>query len=300
MSSDHDQPAELADDEPITQNSTDELAVQVELLAEENQRLRAEYVRARQARHRRTALGMAALGGLAAVGAVLLPDSRSLLLALAGTGFFVAVLTYYLTPQQFVSAEVGERVYASAAATGTSIVADLGLQDERVYVPTEPDGNETFANVRLFLPQHADYVVPDGEELVSPFVVANEERRRGASFIPTGAGLVREFESTMTDAVPDEPEALVGQLTDAVVEGFELADSASADVDRDGTTVTVGIRGSAYGSVTRFDHPVASFLATGMAKGLDAPVTVEQLPADDDRFDYLVSCNWTDATDRES
>ncbi|WP_227356319.1 hypothetical protein [Haladaptatus salinisoli] len=295
-----DRPAELADDESIAQSSTDELAAQVALLTEENQRLRAEYVRARQAQHRRAALGMAALGGLAAVAAVLLPDSRPLLLALAGTGFFAAVLTYYLTPQQFVSAEVGERVYASAAAMGASIVDDLGLQDERVYVPTESDGNETFANVRLFLPQHADYVVPDGDELISPFVVTNDERGRGASFFPTGAALFREFETTMTNAVPDEPEALAGQLTDAVVEGFELVDSASADVDRGGTTVTVGVRGSAYGSVTRFDHPVASFIATGMAKGLDAPVTVEQLPADDDRFDYLVSCDWTEATERES
>ncbi|MGA9402004.1 hypothetical protein [Haladaptatus sp.] len=53
--------------------------------------------------------GVADNGALVAVGGLLFPTSRTVLFALVGTGLFGAVLIYFLTPEQFVSAAVGER-----------------------------------------------------------------------------------------------------------------------------------------------------------------------------------------------
>jgi hypothetical protein len=268
-----------------------DLAAQVELLAEENRRLRDEYVRARQNAHRRTALGLFAVGALALAGALAVPDSRTVLLALGGTGVFAGILTYFLTPQQFVAAEVGERVYAAFAATGAELVAELGLQDDRVYAPVRTT-DEGFADVRLFVPSRSDFLVPNHDRLKSLFVVTGQERERGVSLSPTGGGLYREFESSMVDDLAERPADLADQLADALVEGFELAESATMDADPDGGRVTVEVAGSVYDRVDRFDHPVASLVAVGMAANLDVPVAVEVTTVESGPADYFVTCEW--------
>ncbi|WP_223302225.1 hypothetical protein [Haladaptatus sp. R4] len=106
---------EAADNSAIT-GDDEELAARVALLAEENERLRREYRRARQAEYRRTALALVGCGALAALAGVLFPDARSTLFALAGTGLFAGVLTYFLTPNRIVPASVGERTYAAYGA----------------------------------------------------------------------------------------------------------------------------------------------------------------------------------------
>ena len=284
--------------------TTADLAAQVELLAEENRRLRAEYVRARQTTYRRTALGLFVVGALAVLGAVAFPHSSDVLFALGGTGLFAGVLTYYLTPEQFVAAETGERVYAALAATGAELVAELGLQDDRVYAPVRTT-DDAFADVRLFVPNRSDFAVPDREQLDSLFVVTERERERGVSLSPTGGGLYREFESSMVEDLPERPTDLASQLADALVEGFEIAESAAAggepggdDRERGsaGGRVTVEVAGSVYGPVDRFDHPVASFLAVGMAVNLDAPVSLNVTPDEDGRADYFVTCEWDPET----
>ena len=274
---------QFADDETAA-----DLAAQVELLAAENRRLREEYVRARQTTHRRTALGLFAVGALAVLGALALPGSRDVLLALGGTGLFAGVLTYYLTPERFVAAETGERVYAALAATGAQLVAELGLRDDRVYVPV----GETGAGVRLFVPSRSAFAVPPRDELDSLFVVTDDDRERGVSLSPTGAGLYREFESAMVGTVEEHPAALADQLADALAEGFELVESASADADPERGRATVEVAGSVYGPVDRFDHPVASLFAVGLAATLDRPVSLDVTPAEDGPADYFVTCEW--------
>ncbi|WP_435156605.1 hypothetical protein [Haladaptatus sp. DFWS20] len=276
--------------------SAEELAAQVELLTEENQRLRDEYRRARQASHRRTALGMAGLGTLAGLGGILFPSSQSVLFALAGTGLFIAVLTYFLTPEQFVSAAVGERTYAAHAKTGAELIDSLGLSEHRLYLPTEKRPEESDGNggidggIRLFVPHHREYGLPDSNQLKSMFVVTADERQRGITLPPTGAGLFDEFESMVDDPASELPE-LAAQLADALVEGFELVENATPEVDIDGEQVTIGISGSRYGGVKRFDHPVASFIAVGLAREMQQPVTLETTTTDDDRTDYVIRCS---------
>ncbi|GKZ14738.1 hypothetical protein [Haladaptatus sp. T7] len=271
--------------------SVADLTARLELLAEENERLRDEYRRARQTSYRRTALGMAGIGALAGLGGLLFPSSQTVLFALAGTGLFAGVLTYFLTPEQFVSASVGERTYAAHAATGAELVETLGLSGTSVYLPAGNAADEN-AGVRLFVPQHREYDLPDGDDATTLFVVTDDERKRGVAVPPTGAGLFHEFEG-MVGGTADRPRELANQLADALVEGFELVESATPDVDEDGR-VTVAITGSRYGEVDRFDHPIASFVAVGLVRGTDRPVTLESAESDDDRSDYLVTCRFDD------
>lgn len=264
------------------------LAAEVEVLREENQRLREEYAAARRTQYRRTALTLVGVGALASLAGLLFASSRTILLALGGTGVFVGVLTYYLTPEQFLPASVGRDVYEALAQNESALVGELGLQDDQIYVPTD-DGRTA---VRLFVPQHASYDVPDAESLDDVFVVTNEEDERGVALHPTGTSLVDEFERALVGEFGDDPATLASQLTDGLVEQLELVGSADPDVDAGAGRVTVGIAESSYGPVDRFDHPIASFLAVGFARGLGTPVTVEVEPGAGDRADYLVTCRW--------
>ncbi|WP_137284638.1 hypothetical protein [Halorussus salinisoli] len=279
--------------------SVEDLAAQVEVLQEENRRLRTAYRDARRTEYRRAALGVGLLGIVAGLGGVLFPASQATLFAFAGIGLFTSVLTYYLTPERFVSASVGERTYTALATFGQTLVSELGLQDTRLYVPTESTTDEAMADVRLFIPEHTNYTLPTADELQSLFVVTEDERARGVAVPSTGATLFYEFAHTMTDSVADTPSNLADQVTEAIVEGFELADSAVAELDAETNQVTIGIQGSAFGDVGRFDHPIASFLATGFAIGLGTPVQLKTVNSDDDQFDYLLIYSWESETDTE-
>lgn len=272
--------------------TAEDLAAQVDLLAEENRRLREEYVSARLANHQRTALGLLVVGAVAILGAVAFPNSRTVLFALGGTGLFGAVLTYYLTPERFVAAGTGERIYDALGKNGERLVAELGLQAVRVYVPARSDSDGSTPSARLFVPQHSDYVVPAADQLASLFVVSDDDRARGVSLAPTGGALHREFRTAMAGDVPERPAALADQLADALVEGFELVEGARASLDPNAGRATVEVAGSAFGAVDRFDHPVASFLAVGLAAELAVPVTAEVTPEEDDSDTYLVTCEW--------
>ena len=260
-----------------------DLEARVELLAEENRRLRAAYQSAKRSRYRRTALGLALVGGLALAGGALFPGVRTVLLALGGTGVFAGVLTYFLTPERFVSASVGDRVVGAYADNEAAVADELGLATTRVYVPTV-DGP------RLFVPQHEAYDVPSDDALRATFVVG-DDYSRGVAFTPTGGGLHEEFERARADPSADRPLALARQLADAAVEQFELV--ARADPERAGEgRITVGVDDPIYRPVDEFDHPVASLLGVGLATGLEAPVEVEVSSAGDDRYEALISCSW--------
>lgn len=286
---DGDDPGDAAVDDETAR--TAELAV----LREENRRLREEFAAAKRTQYQRTALLLVGVGLLAAVAGLLFPNAREVLLALGGTGVFVGVLTYYLTPEQFLPASVGRDVYTALARNEADLVAELGLQDVTVYVPLADGGRD----VRLFVPQHADYTVPDDDALGDVFVVTDDERERGVALEPTGATLFTEFERALTGDLGDDAATLAPQLTDALVEQFELVGSVETDVEADGGRATVGITDSAYGPVDQFDHPLVSVLAVGFARGLAQPVTTEVEDSDDGRVDYRITCRWETGDDEE-
>jgi hypothetical protein len=125
-----------------------ELRTQLRLLAEENEQLRDSYARAKQTQYRRTALGLAALGCLGVAGGVLVAGASDVLFVLGGIGLFGGLLTYYLTPEQFVAADVGRAVYSVLAANEAALVDELGLSDRRVYVPAGTDRGVTSGTVQ--------------------------------------------------------------------------------------------------------------------------------------------------------
>ena len=293
---------ESPEDDPAPAVDAD-VEAQLELLAEENRRLREQSRRLRQSQYRRTALGLGALGLLAGAGAALFPPVREALLALSGIGLFSAVLIYFLTPERFVAASIGESVYGAHARSSRELVADLGLEDVQVYVPM--GGRRT----RLFVPQHVDYRVPDEDDLDGALVVPDDERRRGLSLHPTGADLVAEFERTVSGELAEDPTELARQLADALVEVFELAEGANVspastvnedvgsilpgpDESEAEGRVTIAVTGNVYGDGAVIDHPVTSVVACGLARQLDRPVVADAVASSDPNVDYLVTFQW--------
>jgi hypothetical protein len=270
----------LRDDDPST------LRAELAVLREENQRLRAEYARARTSEYRRTALVLIGLGLLTGAGGLLASSSRTVLFALGGTGVFIGVLTYYLTPERMQPASVGQAIYRSMARTQSAVVDELGLTDERVYVPVDTDGE---GDVRLFVPQHTSFDLPEADALADVFVVGETDRQRGLATHPTGQALFERFAETQSDSF-DGPESVASTLAGALVEQFEVLDAT--EVETSPEKITVAVSGSAYGPVDRFDHPVPSLLATGLARGLDRPVTVSVDRPEDRQADALVVCRW--------
>lgn len=282
-SSDIDSETEL---EGLDERTT--LVAQVELLQEENQRLRRAFAHARHTEYRRAAIGLAIVGVVAIVGSIAFPTVRTVLLVLGATGLFAAIMSYYLTPERFVPAAVGEYVYAAAVSDHERLVAELGLQDTRVYVPTVVAGDRA---ARLFVPERQEYRLPAEEDLDSLLVITDDSQKRGAAFEPTGMALFREARQTIAGDIASEPHRLCDQLADATVDVFELADTATTEVDASDGRASIGIGGSAYGAIDRFDHPVASLFATGLAVGLETSVALE-VTTGDDRAEYLITCRW--------
>jgi hypothetical protein len=265
------------------------LAARVRLLEFENARLRNERDRAAERRHQRGALSFLGLGVLAAVGGYLLPESQTLLFSLAAIGLFSSVLAYYLTGGNLISVSTIERVYLAHAETLAEMVGELGLQDVGVYVPVAGGGErEGLSNVRLFVPQRADFEPPD--ELESVFVVTDDGRRRGVAVHPVGSPLFATFSESLRDPLAEAPDRLASQLSAALIEEFELVSKATPEYEPENERVTIRVRDSALGPVDRFDHPVASFLGTGLAYGLGRPIRTEVYHRDDETA--LVVCSW--------
>lgn len=277
-----DTPTDRPGAEETPETPTDDpdlLAARLDVLAEENRRLRAEYARARTARYRRTAIGFAVVGLLALAGAAVVPDQRTVLVALGGTGAFAAVLTWTLTPERFVAASVGEHVHRAHAANQAALCAELGLQDDRIYVPAEAEP------AKLFVPQRPAFSIPEATDRL--LLVPEDPDARGVAFVPTGAALYDDFRRSLAGEPADDPGGLATQLADAAVETFELADAASVAPDREGAAVAVRVDAPVFGDLDDRDHPVVSLLATGLAAGLDRPVAARVVDAD--RADAVVA-----------
>jgi hypothetical protein len=268
-------PADTAVSEP-DEATREELTVQLELLREQNQRLRDEYRRAQQQTYRRSALGLLGVGLVAILGGIVLPTSQQVLFALGGTGVFAGVLTYYLTPERFITATVSEGVYDATTADREAVLDELGLTGTPVYMPA--------AEPRVYLSEAetqatSDESLPEPDAL-SEFFVTTGSGAPGVAMTPTGKPLFEEFNQSVSGSLGSTPQALVAQLTDGLVEDFELADGVDASVNGKEGRVTLEFTEVTYGDPERFDHPVNSFVATGLAVGLEKPVRIEITQAD--------------------
>lgn len=268
-------------DEEGGENERRERSGRAELLAEENRRLRAQYARAMRTQYRQTAVGLAAIAAAAFVTGLVFPEGRQVFFAFGFTGLFGSVLTLYLTPTSVVTADVGERIYRALATNEKAIATQLGVDNPPVYIP----GSETVA--RLYIPRRSEYDLPNPDE--GPLVV--DDASRGLLLEATGSYLFDEFRQSLSGELATAPGPLAAQLTDGLVEQFEIAEAAEVDLDQQSERVTVRLSGSTFGDVDHFDHPIPSFLATGLVAGLEQPVTVEVQPTAE-YADWLVTCRW--------
>ncbi|QCJ46001.1 hypothetical protein [Haloprofundus sp. MHR1] len=267
-----------------------ELQAQIELLERENERLRRETRRAKQVTHRRAALSLAVIGALCGGTALLLPSVRDLLFSLSGIGLFGAVLTYYLTPEHVLTADVSERVYTAVVENEQAVVSELDLSDERVYLPSTDSGD-----VRLFIPQHSEYQLPEPEELRSVFVVSASGNQRGVSFVPAGQLLFGEFTETHTLS-ESSFEGYISQLTDAAVHSFELTTAAEYEVNETEGRLTVECIEPAYNGSVQFDHPLSSFFAVAVATRLGSAVSTTTTFNDET---LTTTCQWEPLSEDE-
>lgn len=269
--------------------SVDDLQGQIELLQAENRRLRREYVRARQSRYQRTAVALLVVGTLGLAGGLLLPGAQAVLLALGGSAVVAGVLTYYLTPENFVTLSVGEALTTTLQDSYEAIQAELNLAGDPVYVPL---GDNTSAEARLFLPQHREYTLPSAEALRDVFVVPETPSERGLALHPTGSDLLTEFHqaSPTGTVLADDPEQLFEALADGLVEQFEFADQISITIENEARCI-IAVSGGKSGSVHRLDHPLTSFFGVGAAVHLQQPAYVE-VDDTDGSSQYIIECRW--------
>lgn len=256
---------------------------------------------------RRRYRGLAALLfviGIAFVLAPLLSDATvgasRVLVAVGGIGIFGGVLSYYLTAGRFVSATVDERIQAAAARNYEGIRADLGLSSRRIYVPVATStGDDTDRSledheVRLCIPKQADLDLQEATALAGvSVVVTNSTGISGLSLHPAGSNLFAAFRSTLNTPLETDPQGLYQQLSDAVVEEFDFARSVTAEIKSEQDRMSVTFSGVLYDTRPRFDHPLVSVFAVGLAVGLDSPI--ETTVPDTDSF--AVTFHWQTGTE---
>ncbi len=300
---------ESTTDEPSTDNAApnapaessaqkQELAAQIDLLAAENRRLREIVADAQRSRYRGTAIALTGVGVVCGILGFLSPGASTVLFALSGTGVFGGVLTYFLTPERFISADIGQRVYTATAESFERLCANLGLSDRRVYIAPESTDDDSVppetVDSWLFVPQTQETAIPQPKMIDSAFHVP--EGQRGLSVRPTGSGLFAAFDRSLTEPLGSTPETLCAQLSDAVVENFELATTVEYDIDPAAGRVSVRISEVLYGDGTRFDHPVVSLFAVGLATGLETAVETEVTATDPLSVTFRWDSKDTDAT----
>jgi hypothetical protein len=248
--------------------------VERSLLRTENERLRRELRRTTRTTYRRTAVALLGVGLLSALAGLVVPAAQDVLVVVGAIGVFGGVLTWYLTPERVLAASVTESVYRAHAKTIASMRAELGLRDTAVYAPSDDHAGGAV----LFLPLHAKYDVPD--ESTQTFVTTDPETGRGVTLHPTAGTLARALDRSLT--APLGRDRLPTVVPEAIVEQFELADNATADLA--GDTLTLEVDAPAIDGLDRADHPIVSLCAVTAARTLDQPVEVESIDTADGRI----------------
>jgi hypothetical protein len=201
------------------------------------------------------------------------PSASEVLAALAGVGVVGAVLCMVLSSGVRHPVEVSQSLYEATADNRAAIVDHFAVTGHRTYVPT----GERPVDARFYVGGTMDQPVPSAENLDS--VVVDSDRRQALSLVPTGRGLVRDFEPSVAD-LPEEDRAVVQALLEGVTDYYELAESTGleriADLDvAERRRVTVRVRGGTVGDLGRLDHPIQSFIGVGLAVATGAPVESE-------------------------
>lgn len=258
-----------------------ELETYIDVLQTENDRLRADYARARTVSYQKTALALAAIGTVAVLGGAILPDVRAVLVVTGAIGLFSGVMTWYLTPARVVPVGVSESVYDAATATLAGLKDELGLQAITVYAPV---GDQT----RGFIPRERDFEVPENVTHAFP---GDTTGSQGLSFTPSGQQLTREVDRIRAAQTPTTALDAIEQTADSLVEHFEVADQIAVEKGTEFQEFVISVDEAAFGPLTRLDHPIVSALGCAAAQSVGEPVVVNDAEATTVRLAVISETN---------
>lgn len=272
----------------------------IEALEERNRKLELENERLRsvtgpKVSYRRAVILLLLIATAAGGGTVLYPDSRDVLLGIAGTGAFGAVLLGMLVQEWLLSASVGRAIYDTLWENETRIASRLGVAETSRYVPT---GDESLG-VRLYLSRSLDDPIPSSEALASTVVTVDDHY--ALLLEPTGGEFVTLLERSNGD-LPEDLQAATVVLREAVVDLFELAVGAEVvnlEVsDGSENRLRFRVAGSVLGDASRLDHPIRSLLGVALARIVDQPVESEAWTQDNGNTVFVF--RWNEASERST
>jgi hypothetical protein len=274
-----------------------DLEERIAALETRNQQLEAENERLRSVTGPRVSYRAAAilliLVSVAAVGGtVVYPESRDVLIGIAGTGAFGAILLGMLVQEWLLSASVGRALYDTLWENERRIASRLGVSEASRYVPT----NREPLGVRLYLSRSLDDPIPPSDALGSTVVTV--DGRYTLLLEPTGREFVAILERTNGE-LPEDLRTAAVVLREAIVEQFELAVGVEVvDLEVAGRSernrLRVRVWGSVLGDATRLDHPIRSFIGVGLAKVVEQPVESEAWT--DDAENAVLTFHWGGGT----
>jgi hypothetical protein len=249
----------------------------IEALEERNRELEMENERLRsvtgpKVSYRRAAILLILVSAVATAGAFLYPDLRDVLIGVAGTGAFGAILLGMLVQEWLLSASVARALYDTLWRNERQIASRLGVAETSRYVPRDEE-----LGVRLYLSQTLDDPIPPAESLGATVVTV--EGHYTLLLNPIGQELFGLYERTNGELPGDVRTAAVA-MREAVIHQFELAIGAEVvDIELSNgpsrNQLRVRVWGSVLGDATRLDHPIRSFLGVGLAELAGTPVESE-------------------------
>lgn len=248
-------------------------------------------------RAKQSALGFLVVGLGAAVGGYLRLDTVAgmLLIAVGATFLFGSIAAYTLDADQYLSVTVHESVYTDMVANQAALVDEHGLLNTLVYIPRSRSDQYPV----LFIPKYPDHTLPRDPELDVMFTGSEADRSAGVALRPLGATLARRFESMLAGELSDTPEELAVQLSAGLTEGFELANRVETDVQSDDDVVLFDVTETVCDRSDGIEDPVQSFLAVGLAMGLEMPVAVESRTNESAKDGYSLRCRWVENYGKE-
>lgn len=212
------------------------------------------------------AVGLLLVAAAAAAGTVVAPEFGDVLVALAGTGVYGAVLLVTLTRGRYVPASVSRSIYEALSENETAIASEFGFDGGFRYVPGDSPADEVrLAALRTEEQQTSAIMTSGGTPTDAPTALFLK---------PTGSELFAEFEASYGD-LPDDPEEALEALVEAAKDEFELADSLTIKEETGDALGTLRATGSVVGDTTHIDHPLQSFVSVGLVKTVGKPISAE-------------------------
>jgi len=261
----------------------------VRILTERTNELHADSLRARDAQHRSLATALAGTGISVIFLGILLgahdtPGSvpSTTVTVVGGIGLFIGIFLYYVTPEHFVTAAVVTAVCQTLDAVSRPLSEGVTTP---VYTYASGSGAET--EVHLELSQTT--VSTDGGETMEEHFDKNTNTPESPlnQVVPTGLPLYREVGPSPPYSEGSTRERSL-RLAETLNSPLGLVGSVEAVWEPD--QLSVRIADSTCGPIDRFDHPVPSLLACGLAMETQSKVVVETERLDTADFDWQVTC----------